>query len=327
MQTEISTLFNATIASAAIAAAFKLGLLDEIGRRGHIELATFCDQKGIDEGSLGTLIAALRQFEIVEPHRQPGRFRPGPAFAEAHANQGYFHWLIAGYGPMLQNLAEAIREGGLPASTRLRDPAAISLAAGDYGARFVNPVLDEVLSEAHFELAADVGCGGAARLLHLASSRPGFRGLGIELDTDLVRRANAAIAEAGLDGRIRVVEGDIRNLAPAPELAEVDLVLSFFMAHDLWPRSDCVAALRRIRETFPAARRFLLCDTYRSEALDGAPLPVFTLGFELTHAVLRQYLPTASEWREVFAEAGWECRRRHEVGIPHSAIFDLRWSG
>jgi hypothetical protein len=53
-------------------------------------------------------------------------------------------------------------------------------------------------------------------------------------------------------------------------------------------------------------------------------IPIFTLGFELTHAVMGQYIPLESEWLEVFDEAGWDCANAREVGIPFSKIFDLR---
>jgi len=71
-------------------------------------------------------------------------------------------------------------------------------------------------------------------------------------------------------------------------------------------------------------KRFLLCDTYRSELSISHEIPVFTLGFEVTHAVMGQYIPSLSEWMELFAEAGWRCATRRFIDLPFSCIFDLR---
>ena len=111
---------------------------------------------------------------------------------------------------------------------------------------------------------------------------------------------------------------------PSPEFSQVDVIFCFFMGHDLWPRANCLSTLRGIRSVFPRAKRFLLCDTYRSDLLPSDETPIFTLGFELTHAAMGQYIPGLSEWMDLFQEAGWTCVDRRDVGIPFSAIFDLR---
>jgi len=37
-----------------------------------------------------------------------------------------------------------------------------------------------------------------------------------------------------------------------------------------------------------------------------------------------QYIPSVAEWMDLFDEAGWQCVARRDIGIPFSAIFDLR---
>jgi hypothetical protein len=113
--------------------------------------------------------------------------------------------------------------------------------------------------------------------------------------------ARKAVEEAGLVDRIEIVHGDISALE-AGRFPGFGLVFSFFLGHDLWPKEDCVRALDSLRSAFPDVRNFLLSDTYRSERVTHADTPIFTLGFEHTHALMDQYIPSVEEWRATFAE-------------------------
>jgi hypothetical protein len=123
---------------------------------------------------------------------------------------------------------------------------------------------------------------------------------------------------------VTIVEADVRVLEPCASFAAVDVLFCFFMGHDLWPRPHCTTVMRNLRVVFPSAHRFLMCDTYRSDAAPSPFLPTFQLGFEWTHAVMGQYIPTREEWQDVFHDSAWECVRCYPVDIPASAIFDLR---
>jgi hypothetical protein len=78
-----------------------------------------------------------------------------------------------------------------------------------------------------------------------------------------------------------------------------------------------------LHESFPQAHTFLLADTYRSERITDPAAPIFTLGFEFTHALMRQYIPSIEEWRSFFDDSVWSLVAVHELEIPYSAIFQL----
>lgn len=326
MKNGTATIFNATIAGSAIAAAFELGLLDELDEQDVVCLEEFCGSRDLHLPSVRAVLEALQCFDIVElePVGDGHVARSAGLFADAYAEKGYFSWLWGGYGSMLRDLADVSRNAKRNGDFLERDGRRIAWAGRDYGARFVDHHFARALNGVPFTSAADIGCGSAGRLIALAQERPEFRGVGVEVDDGAVRLANRAIARAGLDGRITVLHGDLRELAPAPECAGVDLVFSFFMGHDLWPRDACLETLNRVRDVFPDAGRFLLCDTYRSDSLASGDVPVFTLGFELTHAVMDQYLPSLEEWLDLFEDSAWDCVERYDIEIPYSCIFDLR---
>jgi hypothetical protein len=324
MTRDTNSIFNAAIASSAIAAAFELGLFDELRRRGRVRVGEYCDRHDLHRDSLEAVLSALHCCRIVELDQARDEVETGDLFDQAHADKGYFSWLSSGYGRMLQNLGALVRNENRRGEFSGRSGEHIARAGRDYGAHFVDPHFDAMLDELPFEVAADIGCGSADRLINLARRRPGFRGVGIEMNAGAAALARNSISDNGCNESLTVLEGDLRSVEAAPVCDDVELVFSFFMGHDLWPRESCLEALERIRELFPRARRFLLCDTYRSNALGNGEVPIFTLGFELTHAVMGQYVPTVEEWLNLFEESGWRCVNRRQIDIPYSCIFDLR---
>jgi len=317
-------IFNSAIAASAIAALFDLGLFDELQESESISVQEFCEERGLHQPSILTLLYSLECFDIVALNPAKDFVRPGKAFAETCRDKGYFLWLVRGYGYLWQNLSDLAKNGKGSFDSVGRDGSYIAKAGRDYGAHFVDEYFNDMLYQMPFQVAADLGCGSAMRLINLAKQNPKFRGIGIDINEGAVKLAQAAIATAGLQDRLTVVRADASRLEARPEFAEVEVLFCFFMGHDLWPRSNCLKALRQIRSVFPRLKRFLLSDTYRSDLPASRHVPIFTLGFEVTHAVMGQYIPSAAEWMDLFVEAGWNCVERCEIGIPFSSIFDLR---
>ncbi len=320
---ETARIFNTAIAASAIAAAFELGLFDELAESTTVSVADFCRRGDLRQQGFESVVGVLSRFGIVEFWPPDKTIRQGPLFAQTHQDKGYFYWLVRGYGNFWNNLGGLLRNSG-PNPFIQRHGESIAKAGRDYGAHFVDRQFHEVLHQVPFRVAADFGCGSAARLIQLARTIPGFRGVGIDISHGAVDVARQAAIDAGVADRITVIHCDATRLEPHPEFADVDLLFSFFIGHDLWPRANCLAYLRDIREMFPRATRFLLCDTYRSDLSVTQDVPVFTLGFEVTHAIMGQYIPSVQEWLGVFEESGWYCLDRRDVPLPFTTIFDLR---
>ena len=264
----------------------------------------------------------FRRFVELDDARTTAK--PGPRFDEAYADKGYFLWLMRGYGNLLQNLASIVKEHDTTTDGIGRDGKYIAMAGRDYGAHFVDPHFTEAMDEVPFTVAADLGCGSAERLLGLARARPDFRGVGVEVNKGAVDLARRNIKAAGMADRVQVVHFDVKNLAYQPEFEDVEVLFCFFMGHDLWPRPNCLRAFKSIRQAFPNLKRFLFSDTYRSDLPLDQEMPIFTLGFEFTHDLMGQYIPSVAEWEDLFGEAGWDFRGKRDLSIPYSAIFDLR---
>ena len=321
---ETDRLFNSAIGAAAIAASFDLGLFDELEKNSSVRLDEFCAKHRLHHGSMTAIVHVLRCSDIVEGDADQNVLRKGPVFSTAFRDKGYFFWLVCGYGNMLQNLSHVVRNEARTGDFIHRSGKNISAAARDYGSEFVDSYFTDLLNQVPFRVAADLGCGSAERLINLAKAQPDFVGVGIDTSREAVELARQSVDTARLQERITIIQGDVQKLGPQPEYSEVEVFFCFFMGHDLWPRANCLQTLRDFRSVFPRAKRFLLCDTYRSDLPPSHDIPIFTAGFELTHAVMGQYIPSVSEWMELFAEAGWSCVDRRDDGSPFSCIFDLR---
>jgi len=324
MVSQTTRIFNSAIGASAIAASFELGLLDEIEQQGELDLEAFCEQRDLHSWSVASILDVLSRFAIVEVSEDRRTATRGPEFQGAFADKGYFMWLMRGYGNLLHNLATIVKTNSCTMDGIGRDGKYIAMAGRDYGAQFVDPHFTAAMAEVPFTVAADLGCGSAERLIGLAKARPEFRGVGVEVNKGAVDLARRSVQHAGLQDRVKVVHFDVKNLVYQPEFEDVEVLFCFFMGHDLWPRPNCLKAFRSIRSAFPSLKRFLFCDTYRSDVAPPGDVPIFTLGFEFTHALMGQYIPSLDEWEDLFGEAGWSNAGRRDISIPYSSIFDLR---
>src|SRR5437762_3300207 len=69
----------------------------------------------------------------------------------------------------------------------------------------------------------DLGCGSGQWLVRAATDRPDLHATGIDVDRDAVARGQRHIADAGLTGRVVLLEGDARTFASSQAF---DVVLS-----------------------------------------------------------------------------------------------------
>ncbi|MDJ1177500.1 class I SAM-dependent methyltransferase [Roseofilum sp. BLCC_M91] len=324
MNNQLAPIFNSTLVSSALSAAYELGLIEELADRKIIEINQFCQDQNLHEPSVKAIILALCCSNICEIDPTHSTVKPGASFTEAYQYKGYFLWLIRGYGHMLQNLASITKNENRHDDFINRDGKYIALGGRDYGQQFVDDYFQTLMQDFPYHCIADLGCGSGAKLIDIVTKNPTLRAIGLDVNPGAVKTAQMAVQTAQLQTNIKIIEADISQLQPQPDFEEVDVVFSFFNGHDLWPRHKCLKFLQNLYIAFPKIKRFLLCDTYRSDVVPSANIPIFTLGFEFTHGVMGQYIPSLTEWLDLFADSGWNCVEHREIGIPFSAIFDLR---
>ncbi|UJW30481.1 methyltransferase domain-containing protein [Saccharothrix sp. AJ9571] len=328
----VASIFNSAVASAAIGAAWELGILDELRENRKADLPSFALQHDLDIRSAQGLVTALAVVGVVERDRDT--VVPGRHFDEAYRTKSLFHWLSLGSGQLFSRMQYVLRNENRTGALDRRDSAAIAYACRDINTQYFDPAFWGAMDGLGYEFSSvvDLGCGSGERLMQILDRHPGATGIGVDLAGPALEVAVAETKERGLSDRLTFVEGDAREITYRDEFADVDLLTCFMMGHDFWPRENCVATLRRLREAFPKVRRFLLGDATRillgdpqtGGAVTEDDVPVFTLGFELGHAMMDVYLPTMDEWDGVFADGGWRCVNKHLIeSLTLSVVFEL----
>jgi hypothetical protein len=337
----VATIFNGAVAASAIASAWELGLLDEVQLKKNVNLEEFCKQNDLDIPSMQMLVTALEITDIlVKESGERSVIGPGRLFDETIITKSLFHWLMIGSAGLFSRIPYVIRNANRIGTFYNRDPIAISEACRDINEQHFEKFFWQAMNglDQQVSCVVDLGSGSGERLVQILQKYPAATGIGIDISREAVQRASIDTSNRGFGNRLSFVEGDARDMKYRAEFASVSLITSFMFGHDLWqydstdPRENCIASLRKIREAFPNAQRFLLGDTTRvlncpeSEfGIKGKNVPAFPLAFELGHELMGECkIPTMEDWIDVFPAAGWRLRRKILVESSYlSVIFEL----
>lgn len=320
----VTDIYNSAVAAYALSAAWEIGALDELHSAGTLNAEKFAVRHGLDPVSTVGMFRALSAVDIVR--RDEAEIAVSSNFAEAYRNKSFFHWLTRGTAELFRRMPTVLDRGNRVGDYVQRDSAAVAFACREINELTYDPTFWSVIDglDFDFRLVADLGCGSGGRLMDLLSRYPGIRGLGVDIARPAIEAGRVDLDAAGLGDRVEFTQGDVLQLAPRPEFAEVDLVTCFMMGHDFWPREQAVHTLRRLRTVFPAARRLVLGDATRVVGVPDAELPIFVVGFELGHSLMDRYIPTVEEWEPVFEEGGWELLATHRINMTvGEVIFEL----
>jgi SAM-dependent methyltransferase len=249
-----------------------------------------------------------------------GRYRLTGYGRAVCADKGYLVWLVGGYGEPLRRL-DAFLSGTARYGTDFpRDGRWVAGGAALLGRKDVVPHALKLLESVSFDHVLDLGCGNAKFLLTVCD-RFGSRGTGVDISPAACAEAEKAIKEAGLQDRVSVVEGDAGDLASIPQLADTQLVVTFFLLHEILAqgRDRMVEYLRDLAARLPE-RGYLLAAEVEPPAA-GTGHQRFTPEFTFVHALMRQRLLSAGDWRDVLAEGGFTVVRAPGDEMPSGVLL------
>ncbi|MCB5165649.1 methyltransferase domain-containing protein [Streptomyces bambusae] len=321
--THVASIYNSAVAAWAVSAAWELGALDALYEARTLDAEEFAVTHGLDPAGTTGMFRALSAVGLVE--RIGARVTANDAFDAVYHNKSFFHWLSIGSAELFREMPSVLRNENRKGDYYRRDAAAIAYACREIDHVTYAPTFWSALDRVDFDVThvADLGCGSGGRLMDLMRHFPGARGIGVDIAPPSIEVAKQEVAANGLAPRTEFFVGDVLRLERRPEFDEVELLTCFMMGHDFWPRENCIATLRRLREVFPKAKRFLIGDATRT-ALPDTQLPVFTLGFELGHDLMGTFIPTIENWESVFAAGGWDLVRTNRIEMTvGEVIFEL----
>lgn len=338
-QYDVANIFNSAIAAAAIASAWEVGLLDALYGQNEVLVSEFAQKHDLDVNSTQGLVVALATVRVVNIRNNQDQMvaTAGSLFNETYRTKSLFHWLTLGSGGLFSRMQYVLRNENRKGDFYQRDGAAIAYACREANRQFFDPAFWAAIEELdyNFHSVVDLGCGSGERLMQILEHYPKTTAIGVDVSSAAIKFAEMESQKRGFEKRLSFTLDDARNLKPRKEFEQVDLLTCFLMGHDFWPRENCVASLRTLRQVFPNIHRFYLCDTTRGilpSTHGGAPagpveeghVPIFSLGFEFGHALMGAYIPTIKEWHEVFTEGGWRCVKSHEIPqLAFNVLFEL----
>lgn len=315
-----TNIYNAGITCYSIFAAMELGLLDEINKSQKFDVENYCHKNSLDLTIIELILTSISDYGYIIYDYDNKEVSKTDKFDYLYKNKGYFLWLFGGYGEMLVELPNISRNSINRDS--YRNGYYIAKGGADYGKYFIDKYVLDILDTLDYSSIVDLGCGSGKRLIKMVIKKNGSIGLGIEVNDDAFKVALSNVNDCNLKHRIDIIHADATNLGEYMSyLSTAEVLTSFFMGHDFWPREKCCSIFKNFRDIFPNLKYFLFCDTYRSEKFTYPK--IFTRGFEITHACMRQYIPTKSEWHDLFKDSGWRCIEEKNTDIPLSTIFIL----
>jgi SAM-dependent methyltransferase len=262
--------------------------------------------------------AYLSERALVE--EDSGRYRLTEYGQEVCEEKGYLVWAVGGYGGALRHLDVFLAGTKRYGTDYGRDGRWVANGAALLGGKDMVPHAMRLLETVSFNHVVDLGCGNARFLLTLCS-RFGANGTGVDISPEACAEAQKMIRDAGQQDRVNVVEGNAAELATIPGLADTDLLVTFFLLHEIYAQGwdFLVKYLRDLSGRLPENAHVLTAEV-EPPALEAVGQR-FTPEFTLVHALMRQRLLTADGWREAFAEGGFTVVEAVENDMPGGILI------
>jgi 2-ketoarginine methyltransferase len=240
-------------------------------------------------------------------------------------DKGYLVWLVGGYGGPLRHLGAMMDGTATYGTDYTRDGEWVAGGAAMLGRADVVPYALDLLGGINFRHMLDIGCGNA-RFLLLACKRFGATGVGVDLSPEACQLAEAAAEAAGMRDRVQIALGDAADLDKIPRLGETDLVVTFFLLHEILAsgRDALVAYLADLCGRLPAGARLLAAEVEPPRTPESGRVPApqrFTPEFTYVHALMSQILYPAQEWERALIDGGFRMVATRSSGMPGGLVL------
>jgi SAM-dependent methyltransferase len=224
---------------------------------------------------------------------------------------------LGAYGPAVENLQATLTGGALGRGLVDRK---IEAAAYDEIRSPPNPLVIEEIAKRNIRSLVDFGCGPGTLLQLLAEAAPAFAGWGLDADGAMLDVARAALAQAGLGNRVKLVKADalrFEEALPDDALREAEAVHCKGLFDEFFRTSDekAIHFLSRLRASFPGKVLFNV-DYYGK--LMRVNRPAAKYQHTILHDVLQQLTGQGTppsdlrHWVEIYEAAGCETLHVYE---------------
>lgn len=317
-------LINGFVMTRAVQALLNVGFFDELQRRGHVEVAQFAGQEGLDEDILRSLCDALYASRFLD--RGNGGYVLTPLGRTlVTTGRGWFEG-VYGYEPVYHSLEQLLRKEAVYGVDVSRLPDHIARGSAAAEALLYFPLAVDVIRQGGYKHLLDLGCGEGTFLREACQAVPGLRASGVDLSPVAVSAGEQRVRAAGLAARITMHVKDVSALTEAPpELRDVDIATVFFVLHELLYSGEArvVEFLRQFRAAFPGVP-LMVFEADRPTPAVMRKRPGMAIPYFLQHDLSHQKAVARQEWRPILEQSGFGAIEERNLGFAKSTIFMLR---
>lgn len=310
-------LFEGYAASSILAALQMSGLLAVLESDG-LTRAVVADRDPDRAALLRASLDYLRQRGLVG--YDTDRYRLSPYGEQVCADKGYLVWLVGGYGEPLRRLDSFLGNGQRYGVDYVRDGKWVAGGAALLGGKDMVPYARELMHQFTFRRVLDLGCGNARFLIN-ACREFGVSGVGVDISPEACADARQAVADAGLADRIEIAQTDASALAEIDALPRTDLVVTFFLLHEILAHGldVLVEYLGDLRRRLPAGAHLLTAEV--EPPVDQPDTQRFTPEFTYVHALMRQTLLSADDWANALQDGGFTVQQVRGNDMPGGVLL------
>jgi SAM-dependent methyltransferase len=250
-----------------------------------------------------------------------GRFTLTDLGQALYRDKGYLVWIAGGYGEPLNHLGRFLGGAERYGRESTRDGRWVATGAAQLGAQDVVPEAMRLLETIAFDRVVDLGCGNARFLVRVCKAF-GSSGVGVDISPEACEEAVKGVEAAGLRDRIEIVQGDAVDLAGIPHLRDTQLVITFFLLHEIssQSRAALIRFLSQLSTPLPDGAHLLVAEVVPALG-ERATSARFTPEFTFVHAMMRQSLLDERSWREAFAQGGFFVQEAISLDMPGGILL------
>jgi len=322
MQPTASNIFNDVILGYIILFFSKNDLFSEFSAGAGLN--QIAEWRGFEKTRLKVILRSAESMGVLRLSNES--YHLTALGEELSKNRYAFTVMMGGYSELLDSMDLFLAAPASSWKPYVRGDY-VAIGSNEAHEELMRPIFNNIIDALPATCIADLGCGNAGRLVELLGRRRNLTGVGIDIDSKAIEVAEKNRERHNLTKRLTIIRENVFDslTQPHPEFESVELVTSFMMLHDLFNIPELQGQLfARMKAAFPAAKYFVLADTCLDEKTrDASTMPIFTMGYELVHALRGIQVFPLSYYEDQFARGGLKIVARHDFGVPNTYCFVL----
>jgi hypothetical protein len=308
----------------------RVGALEPLLSHKTVSIAEAADASGVDPSFLAGLYAALAQAGLVKIEGRGDNlsYSAAPEMESSITDAGYILWGVMSCAPLIENAISFMKDQQSSIPNHLRHGDHVARTSRWMGEHDFYPQAVNAILASKPKKLVDLGAGTCGLLIRCLRQLPDAQAVGVDRNSASCAKAKGIIKDAGMAGRIKVVEASIQSLVQdATAVENADVIHGGFVFHELLPDEEATldALLKTFRERAPRAK-LVIVDAVPYARNSGEE--AFSAAYTFLHThFMAQKLLTEDQWQAKLSRAGYGPVEVARLGISGGRIFSASPAG